>query len=324
MEFHLAERLIEEAADLGVFSSIGFTGGEPLLFEAEIIALSELLRSKGLSFTIATAAHWADDRCHASELLTQLAANGLTRINISYDPSHSKFVSRNSVLNAAGCSVDLGIETHVVGTFYSPDLSLESALPELVGIANLQSKLVAKVGRASRKPIDRHRYRLEVEALDQLACYRHIYHDVVVFWDGNVYPCCSTFNRDTPGLVIGNVREESLRTIWARLNGSEMFRVMKRKGFGEFYRIVTRIDPELIELLPTPSAVLGPCSLCNQIFKDESIARRISRIFATAEVELVREVVGRLSELLDERELDSMISQAINKSKEAQDGRQFT
>jgi MoaA/NifB/PqqE/SkfB family radical SAM enzyme len=322
MDFALARRLIAEAAGLGVFSSIGFTGGEPLLFEDELSDLSDDLARYGLRFTIATAAHWAKDRQHGRELLRRLAANGLSRLNISYDPSHQRFVPRDAVINAATSAVELGIETHVVGTFYSPDDSVEKSLPELAGVVNIQSKLVAKVGRASCKSISRSAYGLATESLDCLACYRHIYHDMVIFFDGNVYPCCSTFNRATPGLVLGNVLQEPLAAIWTRLDGSEMFRVMKRKGFGEVYRLVAKYDPTLVDQLPKPEEVLGPCSLCNGIFKDPSVATRINDVFAHAEMELVNQIVDRLTHLIGEEEVNSMLTSAITKSKEIHYGEQ--
>lgn len=270
MPLELALNLIKQAAELGVFSSVGFTGGEPLLYPKEIEIISKELFVHKIPFTIATAAHWAKTKAHASRILTPLKSNGLYRINISCDPSHQKFIPKESVVNAAIVASNLGIPTYVVGTFDSSSQTVDSFAPELKGVRNISliSKYTAAVGRAKNMDITQSNYGLSL-GLEELSCYRRIHHDVVVWWDGTVYPCCSTFNRDTSGIVVGNVNSESLRNIWYKLDGSMLIRIMKRKGFYELYEIIKNHDPELYMKLPKAEECVGPCSLCNKIFGSE-------------------------------------------------------
>jgi hypothetical protein len=195
----------------------------------------------------------------------------------------------NAVLAASECR----IPTYVIGSFYSPNDHLANYLPDLQGLpgVTLHDKHVAQVGRASKQPITPETYGVHFE-LDDLHCYRRIYNDIVVFFDGTVYPCCSTFNRATPGIASGDAFSESLREIWERIEGSLMIRTMKRQGFGRLYDIIKEYDPELHSQLPNVDSVVGPCSLCNRIFRSPDVALRVRKIFEEYEQRIVSEVLG--------------------------------
>jgi MoaA/NifB/PqqE/SkfB family radical SAM enzyme len=295
MPLELALRLVDEASQMGNFSCVGFTGGEVLLFPEDILVIADRIQANGLSFTVATAAHWAGSTTEASALVSELHARGLTRMNISHDPSHAEFVPREYVINAALASSSMGIPTYIIGTFADREMDLETYLPELKNAENvgMVTKLIAKVGRASKADISRAKYGLTT-TLDDLACYRQIYHDIVVFWDGRTYPCCSTFNRATKGILLGNAFEDSLTDLWYRAEGSLLFRVMKRQGFGRLYAIVKEADPDLYAELPAIESAVGPCSLCNLIFRDKDLGNRVKEVFAAYELQRIEEQIEAL------------------------------
>src|SRR5260370_32667013 len=54
MPVELALNLVEQAAQLKIFSSVGFTGGEVMLFFDELLLIGERLAELRLPFTIAT------------------------------------------------------------------------------------------------------------------------------------------------------------------------------------------------------------------------------------------------------------------------------
>ena len=299
MPVELAQSLVMQASEMSNFSCVGFTGGEPMLFADELLGVAASCARAGLTLTIATACHWASDRKVARRLLAEFRTRGLVRLNVSHDPSHAAFVPRENVLRAAEAASELEIPTYIVGTFFEAADSLETYAPELIDMpyVRLISKYVAKVGRASKAPITPSTYGLQIE-LGDLACYRRIHHDLVVFWDGATYPCCSTFNRATKGLVIGNANDDRLRTLWERAEGSLMYRVMKRQGFARFYEIIRAIDPELAALLPEPAEAVGPCSLCNRIFKSSEVAQRVKEVFAQYEHERISALFETLPALI--------------------------
>lgn len=312
MPLELALNLVKQAAELQKFSSVGFTGGEPLLYFDELLRIGDKLIPHKLPFTIATAAHWAKTETRAISIISALAERGLYRLNISHDPSHAKFIPRKSIINAAIASSRLGIPTYVVGTFYSKSDSMESYLPEVSGLpkVTLVTKYVSAVGRAANKEITQRTYGLNL-GLGDLSCYRRIYHDMVVWYDGTVYPCCSTFNRDTEGIAIGNANIDSLRELWTRLEGSLMFRVMKRQGFLEFYEILTKYDPSLSSRLPSPNNYVGPCSLCNAIFGNPDLAHRVRQVFAAYERDKIEAAVTNLCNLIGGKEVSDFVENVL-------------
>lgn len=309
MPIDLALNLVEQGAEMGIFSCVGLTGGEPMMHLDEMFTIGSTLKKLKFPFTIATAGHWATTPDEAQRIVDVLADFGLLRLNISHDPSHSKFVPSSYVVNVARAASARQISTYIIGTFYSPSENLETYVPELSDIpyVKLVGKYVAKVGRAAKKPITQEKYNLRLE-LDGLACYRRIYHDIVVFYDGATYPCCSTFNRSTSGILIGNANEDSLRTLWERVEGSLMFRVMKRQGFSRVYEIVKQFDPELYKELPSVESTVGPCSLCHAIFQQPQLSSRMRDVFKNYEIEKISKVLGLLAQKVGDTEATNIIA----------------
>jgi MoaA/NifB/PqqE/SkfB family radical SAM enzyme len=312
MPLGLALRLVDEAAELKQFSSVGFTGGEATLFLDELLTIGDRLAALKLPFTIATAAQWGTSPSEAQRTVDSLADRGLCRFNISHDPSHERFVPREHILNAVRAASTRGIPTYVVGTFFSTAERMQTYLPELIGLpkVELHSKYVAKVGRAAKRPITQATYDLNLE-LENLCCYRRVYHDIVIWFDGTAYPCCSTFNRATPGIILGNANEHSLRELWQRAEGSLLFRVMKRQGFAELYKIVQLLDAELYAQLPLADQSVGPCSLCNKIFANPALAEGVYKVFARYESEKIDHILNTLADMLGTDETVRLTEQAI-------------
>jgi MoaA/NifB/PqqE/SkfB family radical SAM enzyme len=294
---------------MGNFSCVGFTGGEVMLFVDDVLRVGDECKRQSLPITIATACHWADTPESARSILRELALRGLLRLNISHDPSHAKFVPKGYVINAALAASELAIPTYIVGTFYGKDARMEIYAPELIDLpyVKLVTKHVAAVGRATKRQITQGTYGLKL-TLDDLACYRRVYHDLVVFWDGKAYPCCSTFNRATKGITIGNALTDSLRELWERAEGSLLFRVMKRQGFARLYEIVKEIDPNLYHMLPAVDAAVGPCSLCNKIFKNQEIGNRVKEVFERYEQQKVTEFFDTLAEKVGEQAAEAIVA----------------
>jgi hypothetical protein len=58
-----------------------------------------------------------------------------------------------------------------------------------------------------------------------------------------------------------------------------MFRMMKRQGFARIYEIIKEYDPVLYQQLPSAESAVGPCSLCNKIFRDPEISSKVRKVF---------------------------------------------
>ncbi|OWT56918.1 radical SAM/SPASM domain-containing protein [Candidimonas nitroreducens] len=286
MPLEHAIRLVNEASEIPSITCLGLTGGEPLWYWAEVSELMRAACNVKLPFTIATAAPWAENPNEASSRIEFMVNNGIRRANISCDPSHEEFVSRKAVERAATLFVESGIETHVVGTFKTEETMHEyfKNFPTSP-LLTIHSRFVAKVGRATKWD-----NAIESTDINSLACYRRINHDLVVFYDGMAYPCCSTFNRATPGIAIGNAFSEPLKIIWSRVEGSLKFRMMKREGFGRVYEIIKARDPALFAKLPPVDGCQGPCSFCNKIFKSKELTDEINQFFSNYEIEKINDL----------------------------------
>jgi hypothetical protein len=261
-----------------------------------------------MPFTVATAGHWATSHDKAKELAELLVENGLKRANISFDTSHAQFVPAQFIVHAARAFASLGIPVYIVGTFLDASQSLENLLPDLVDDPRIRffTKRVAEVGRATKAQVDYSD--LDPSELPT-TCYRQIHHDIVVFWDGTVYPCCSTFNRATPGISVGNVYQSSLKDLWARVEGSLLFRTLKREGFGALYKLLTKYEPDLVRRLPPLDKYPGACSLCSAIFRDRQLTNDICSVFARHETAVILQARDWLVGAIGEEAVASFLNQ---------------
>ncbi len=291
MDIAQARRLILHLADQPEFTSVGFTGGEPLLFPDEIIELAGTAKSIGKNSTIATAGHWADSFFSANAIIDSLVENGLNRLNVSYDPSHEAFVPRKNIENIIAALEARTIPLYIVSTLYDRaafDKVVDFSEPEK-GVFHLK-KLVAQTGRAKPALVS---YGTAKE-FEGLSCYRSYYSDLVIFYDGKAYPCCSTFNRATSGLVLGNAFEEGLGAVIDRLLGGLLFRSIKRHSFAHLVSIIDRYDTQLATDMLMIDFDGGACSLCNKIFKRPDLTARIKQVMELFEIDKLAELNSKL------------------------------
>ena len=289
MDFSRALNLIQESAPFDDFTSVAFTGGEPLLFPDEIVNLAGAAKRAGKNSTIATAAHWASSKQAAKDLIERLVESGLNRLNVSFDGSHEKYVPRGNIYNVVNAIQDFGIPLYIISTHYSEtDFNQEDLSDHAHGIFHFR-KLVAKAGMATKAKIDYG----DQPSFEQMSCYRRVYHDLVVFYDGKAYPCCSTFNRASRGLVLGNSWTDGFAQLRIRLLGSVMLRAMKG-SFSTFIAVLERYDEKCAEDVRALENNAGPCGFCNKIFKNPAMYERVYAAFERAEDELFRHAVEGL------------------------------
>lgn len=312
MSLPFALDLVDQAASLGVFAQGGFTGGEPLLFLPEIKQIAARMHSYGMKFSMISACDWAKTDEAASATVNPLADLGMEVLSISYDPTHGKWVPQDNVRRVIAACARKGVNVVIAASFYSAEEKLQNVFPDLVGDPNVElvNRLVLPTGNARNRGLSPQSYQVELQH-EAYACYKRIYHDLTVFWDGEVYPCCSVFNRATPGLSLGNLYERTLAQVWDRLEGSLMFRCMKRQGFSALYDTVRRRDPSLAARLPDPGEALGPCELCHRVFKDEALAADIASVFTAVERDRIRAILASARNVSDEVKIRRMLEEAI-------------
>jgi hypothetical protein len=291
MDLGLALDLVSQAADLGVFGACSFTGGDPFVYYDDMLVISARMAEHGLGFNVISACAWATDDAAVDAMLQPLIDNGLTGITASHDPSHERWVPRENVVRVVSGALRLGIRAGVFGTFYD-GADVRDLFPEFAGVADvaLESRPVGSgVGRL--KHAQPSGGALSGAGVRGDTCYRRVYHDVTVFWDGEVYPCCSVYNRATPGISYGNVYATPLRQIWQRIEGSLFLRIVKRSGFRDLYALLQRLDPTLAAALPDPASAAGACQLCNRLMSDDELSQRVHEVLAREEQRRVERLV---------------------------------
>ncbi len=109
-----ASRIIDQLERLPLTRFVGFTGGEAFLHYDLLLQLGRYIQEKfGYCLGVATNCFWAEDRARAREMLSSLAALGLTELLVSLDDFHLEFVRAKCVENCLREALALGINITV-------------------------------------------------------------------------------------------------------------------------------------------------------------------------------------------------------------------
>jgi len=313
MDLELAMGLVEQASNLGVFAECGFTGGEPLVYFDDIIKLTTRMSELGLPFSMISACDWALNTTSTKAKIDPLANRGMSVFSASYDPSHEIWVPRDNIRRAVDRVLDHGKQAVICGSFSDDSTNLAELFPEYEGnesVVFVTRVILPAVGRAERKEIRASHYpNADLDAGG--TCYKRFYHDVTVFWDGEVYPCCSVYNRDTYGISYGNVFDTPLAQIWDRISGSLFLKFIKQDGFPALIKFISEKAPDIINMLPDLTTAIGPCHMCNLIMKDRKISDRIHDLFAEEERARVASIIQKISDQQGKEMAEQVMSDVL-------------
>src|ERR1035441_8064452 len=114
MSFAEATRIIDQLEHLPLTRFVGFTGGEVFLHYDLLLQLGRYIQKKfGYGLGVATNCFWAEDRAKAREVLSSLAALGLSELLVSLDDFHLEFIRAKCVENCLREALALGINITV-------------------------------------------------------------------------------------------------------------------------------------------------------------------------------------------------------------------
>lgn len=322
MDLELALSLVDQAAELGVFGECGFTGGEPLVFLDDVLRITGRMAEHGFPFSMISACDWATDDEATRRRVDPLAERGMSVFTVSHDPSHEKWVPRDSVYRVVDRVLHHGVRVVLCGSFYDDTMDMRRLFPEYTSnsqVSYVTRVVLPKVGRSAKKNITASIYpNADLSGGD--TCYKRLYHDVTVFWDGEVYPCCSVYNRDTPGISYGNVYKTSLADIWDRVSGSLFLQFIKRQGLVELLKLLRERAPELRDQLPDPTTTIGPCHLCNILLRDKEVANRIHAIFEEEERTRLAALLRQMTEARGDEATVEFMRSALGDVNNAMEG----
>ncbi len=297
MNLDFALSVVGQAVALGVFTEFGFTGGEALIYFDDILILTEIMRKAGIPFSMISSCDWASERVTAEAKLGPLLDNGMSVFTISHDPSHERWVPREHVLLAGSIVPEAGCRLAICGSFYDSKHNLREMFPEFAenpSVSFVTRVVLPTPGRASHRRIMPSFYP-EADLSGPCTCYKRVYHDITVFWDGEVYPCCSVYNRDTPELSFGNLYETPLSTIWDAIEASHFLHRIKWAGFDHLEKELVSWRPELAAHLPTPGTMIGPCDRCHQFFRNQILRDAVIEWSTEREIDSVRHILRKVA-----------------------------
>lgn len=197
--------LVRQAKSLG-FNRIGFSGGEPFLYRELLLELTEIAQNESLNFVIATNGYWGKDAIEAHDLIRLLYKRGLTKLQISYDTEHAKYVKKDAIYNVLNVCADVGVPVILYSACYPGEKRVNEIL-DLSRFGNIEVNEgeVLRVGRAKDKIV---KFVGNTQNISSIGLCPKILQMTVNF-DGKIYPCCSV-GGFSPGISVGSLEFDRL------------------------------------------------------------------------------------------------------------------
>lgn len=255
---------LDQSENIKDITSVSFTGGEPFLEYRTLLDLIKYATIRGKKASTITNGYWATTYDKAYKRLLELKNSGLTHLNISHDNYHSQYVKTEYVKHVLDAAMQLNIPTtlvmvttkgehlgHIVDQLgnglYGTSLSVSPCLP---------------AGAAANYPDDKFDKLLKIEGL-QCVYGRNI----VVGYDGTIFPCCSQVIYDNFGLQLGNFENINLADVLKKTENNALLYLLRNEKIDFFADIAkNKLDITL------PEKVVNVCELCSLLFKKENIS----------------------------------------------------
>lgn len=252
---------IDEASEIGDITTIAFTGGEPFLTYNNLIELVSYATQKGKRATCVTNGFWATTHEKTFDLLTKLKTAGLKHISVSHDAYHKEYVPTKNIktllqvctlINLPSTVAMVKIKDEKIGTMID---NLEDSIYS----SNLQIVPCLPTGGARNAFLPDADRTLPAEHL------RCIYSgNLVIAYDGNIYPCCSQVITEV-GLSVGSFYEISLKEALLKIKNNALLYFLRNKEM-DFFTDYLKNEGQAF-----PEYVVNPCELCAYIFKKENL-----------------------------------------------------
>lgn len=217
-----AVNIIQEMARCRV-TGISFTAGEPLLFLDDICKLVQLCRENGIYSRVVTNGYWAKTREEADRVISELMANGLSQLRLSYSRWHQEHINRENIVHAALSCQKLGLNYFVsfVTDFSKADDPFEQFLRD--HRLKFFPEPVIYFGRAGE--FDRKRvstdYRPNV-------CPMNPY----LTPELDMFACCDGAGHfsDTDFLYLGNLHTDTIDTLFRKREIHPLYHLIRTMG----------------------------------------------------------------------------------------------
>ncbi|SET16990.1 radical SAM/SPASM domain-containing protein [[Clostridium] polysaccharolyticum] len=260
LDINRVKEYIEQSKELEQIKTIAFTGGEPFLVYEELLELVRLAKAAGKKPNTITNGFWAADGKTAFSRLKELKAAGIDYLSLSYDAYHGQYIDVNNIRNILNAAAQLGIST---------TLSIVKIKGEKIG--DILDQIGSDIYTANIKivpclPSGRAAKMFHEEQFDRTIlaenCRCPYGGNLVVLYDGKIYPCCSQEVPDT-NLSIGDFNTITLKEALQRVKNNGLLYFLRNTDFRFFTEYAqNELGMEL------PQKVVNPCELCAILFKE--------------------------------------------------------
>lgn len=200
---------------------LDLSGGECMLLGKDIDRIFRYAKGKGLTCGMVSNAFWATDYKKAYRTLERLQRKGLSIASFSTGEDHDKYVPWMNVLNACVASATLGIDTTLRIEFHSKSTSVldymvaDFRLADLVNQKKLKIKFDGWIdfNNKGNKPFTKKTaYQVSPKPMPCDSLFKSI----IINPYGEVYACCGLGCCKIPQMRLGNINQESIKTIYER------------------------------------------------------------------------------------------------------------
>jgi hypothetical protein len=240
-------------------STLGISGGEPLLLFRETLSLARLAKKHGIRSVLATNAFWGNRMKNAATVATQIGNAGIAKVIVSSDQYHEPFVPIPFVANAVRALSECGIEyeVHVSAVDVKAGRQHEAKL-EGVGVTHVLCCGLESAGRAINLVSDTNHRGPATRCLKTT--------NPLILVDGTVIACCDLLAAKeyrpipTSPLHLGRIPFESMAAILDRAQSNPVLGLLNRVGPET---LSWRLRPKSHS--PAANALSG-CRLCHSLF----------------------------------------------------------
>jgi hypothetical protein len=251
--------------------SVGFTGGEPLLYYDEIVALIRIATDLGLSVSIITSAAWAVNEELTRRKVRELRRAGLGWLGISWDEFHKEFQSVDRPRMLARVAVEEGLPV-TVRTLITANQGPATVREEFEGLpVEIDAGTLIQLGSASKLPPSDF---CASDAPTKGPCLS--VPSVLVEHSGDVFACCgpSSFSSAHSPLRLGNAESEPLSNILRRAMSDPLLEAI---GLIGPHGLLMLLESDGESRVPRRSTYSSICDLCLDLTNSPDLVALIRR-----------------------------------------------
>jgi Radical SAM superfamily/4Fe-4S single cluster domain len=280
----LLRTCISDAAKIPNLNKVvHFAGGEPLLYQRELLELCQHAHQNGFASTMVTNGFWGRNSDRSREYFKQLSHFGLVRVELSTDVFHQEFLPIEVIGQAIGVlkGVGLRITLRVITTrAHSIDETLGRLSPEDLDGLEIIGSPVVPIGRA-REAVPQSEYYLSDRG-SVGACHQSL--NLTVRSDGSVFPCCAG-SEENPSLSIGNINALPIDLLVRRAELNMTLKQLVYSGPSSFFELLR--EEGLGHKIKCKYTNI--CHVCSEMFSDREVVDVISRHMLSYQSSIVAE-----------------------------------